>query len=210
MDGGRRDLHSGQSSCAPEIREMSVSEETFLQLIMENPINASILDRLPQLGLRQCYLTAGCLFQTVWNLRSGHPPQAMIKDYDVFYFDDGDLSWEAEDAVIRHGSVLFQDLGVSIDLKNQARVHLWYEERFGVPCPRLTSATDGIDRYLISCTCIGINAATGELYAPNGLQETWDGHLRINPKNHQTGRFMTKAKDYQARWPWLTVHPWAE
>jgi hypothetical protein len=81
---------------------------------MENPINAAILERLPQLRLEQCYLTAGCLFQTVWNQRSGYEPQAMIKDYDVFYFDESDLSWKAEDAVIQRANVLFQDLGISV------------------------------------------------------------------------------------------------
>jgi hypothetical protein len=88
---------------------MLVSAETFTRAVMANPINAVILERLPQLGLQQCYLTAGCLFQTVWNQRSGYTPQAMVKDYDVFYFDESDASWEAEDAVIQKGKVLFQD-----------------------------------------------------------------------------------------------------
>jgi hypothetical protein len=184
---------------------MPVSEATFIRSVMANPFNVAILERLPRLGLGQCYLTAGCLFQTIWNQRSGSPPHAMIKDYDVFYFDDSDLSWEAEDAVIQQANALFQDLGVQVDIKNQARVHLWYEQRFGRPCPRLRSSKDGIDRYLISCTCIGI-AATGELYAPNGLREVREGVLRSNPKNPQPDRFLSKAKDYQARWPWLTIH----
>jgi hypothetical protein len=61
----------------------------------------------------------------------------MIKDYDVFYFDDEDLSWEAEDTVIQRSKVLFEDLDVAIEIKNQARVHLWYEQRFGCSYPRL-------------------------------------------------------------------------
>jgi hypothetical protein len=60
------------------------------------------------------FLTAGCLFQAVWNLRSGKAAHADIKDYDIFYFDDGDLSWDAEDAVIREASALLGDLQVSI------------------------------------------------------------------------------------------------
>jgi hypothetical protein len=53
-----------------------------------------------------------------------------VKDYDVFYFDE-DLSWEAEDAVIQHLGVLTNDLGVTVEIRNQARVHLWYKQRFG-------------------------------------------------------------------------------
>ena len=128
-----------------------------------------------------------------------------VKDYDVLYFDDHDLSWEAEDAVIQLVRMLTVDLGVTVEIKNQARVHLWYERRFGSPYPQLGSTRDGIDRYLVSCTCVGINVASGELYAPNGLQDLHDGILRINPHNRHPGLFRQKALDYRVRWPWLTV-----
>ncbi|MBF9232593.1 nucleotidyltransferase family protein [Microvirga alba] len=184
---------------------MLVSAETFIERAMENPVNAAIVERLPKLGLRQCFLTAGCLFQTIWNQRSGCPLQSAIKDYDVFYFDDTDLSWDAEDAVVQQTKALFSDLGVAVEVKNQARVHLWYEQRFGHSYPRLQSAKDGIDHYLISCTCVGIDIHTGDLYAPNGLQDLWDGVLKMNPMNPRPDLFQRKAEDYQARWPWLTI-----
>jgi len=152
---------------------------------------------------------ACCLFQTAWNYRSGAPLMARIKDYDVFYFDDADLSWEAEDAVIGRVNAatadLCAELGAVVEVKNQARVHLWYEKRFGTPCPRLTAATEGIDRYLAAGLRLGIDAATGELYAPGGVEEAWRGILRINQHNPVPDRFREKAQDYQQRWPWLTI-----
>jgi hypothetical protein len=184
---------------------MPISNETFVDATMQNPANVVIIERLRDLGLPQCFLTAGCLFQTVWNLRSGRPPQAAIKDYDIFYFDDSDLSWDAEDAAIQQAKALLSDLQVSIEVKNQARVHLWYEERFGGSYPRLQSATDGIDHFLISATCVGIAVSTGELYAPNGVQAAWDGILAINPKNPRPDLFRKKAGDFLRRWPWLTI-----
>lgn len=184
---------------------MTITAGAFADIALSNPANAEILQRLPGLGLPQATLTAGCLFQAVWNRRSGRPVAADIKDYDVFYFDDGDLSWEAEDAVIRRAEALFADLGVTVEVRNQARVHLWYRQRFGGDYPRLVSATDGIDRYLVACTCIGIDAATGDLYAPNGLAQIWDGVLAINPKNRRPDLFRQKAEHYRARWPWLTI-----
>jgi len=182
-----------------------LSPQRFVDLAMANPCNREIVRRLPELRLPQCFLTAGCVFQTVWNGRSGQAAQASIRDYDVFYFDDSDLSWEAEDAVIRAAGVLFADLGVPVEIRNQARVHLWYGQRFGGAYPKLRSARDGIDRYLIRCTCIGIDIATGALHAPNGLQEMWDGILRINPRNPRPDLFRCKAEAYRARWPWLTI-----
>ena len=171
---------------------------------MANPINAQITSRLPSLGLSQCMLTAGCLFQAVWNHQSHRPSAWGVKDYDVFYFDN-DLSWEAENAVIDSAQRLFQDLDVNVDIKNQARVHLWYGQRFGRPYPQLQSVKDGIDRYLIAGTCIGLDAETGEVYAPYGLTDVEQGVLRINPKNHQPDLFEQKAESYQTRWPWLRI-----
>lgn len=183
---------------------MTLTVETFLELAMANPINAEITARLPALGVNQCMLTAGCLFQAVWNHQSNLPADQGVKDYDVFYFDP-DLSWEAEDAVIRAAQRLFEDLEVEIEVKNQARVHLWYGQRFGRAYPRLQSAKDGIDRYLIAGTCIGLEVATGEVYAPYGLSDIEEGLLRINPVNHQPDLYEQKARSYQARWPFLRL-----
>lgn len=127
-----------------------------------------------------------------------------VKDYDVFYFDS-DLSWDAENEVINSAQRLFQDLEVNVEIKNQARVHLWYRQRFGADYPQLQSAKDGVDRYLVSGTCIGLDIETGEVYAPNGLTDTEQGFLRINPKNPKPDLFDQKAKSYQARWPWLRI-----
>jgi len=171
---------------------------------LENRANAEILRRLPALGLPQAYLVAGCLYQAVWNRQARRPVAADIKDYDVFYFDP-DTSWAAEDRAIRRAADLFADLGVTVELKNQARVHLWYAERFGTGYPALTSTEDGIGRYLVACTCIGIRAEDGALYAPYGLAELWDGVLRMNPANPRPALFQAKAESYRARWPWLRI-----
>src|SRR5476651_2707925 len=104
---------------------MTLTVERFIGIAMANPINAEIISRLPSLGLNQCMLTAGCLFQAVWNHQAQRPLDSSVKDYDVFYFDN-DLSWEAENEVIKATQRLFDDLKVNVEIKNQARVHLWY------------------------------------------------------------------------------------
>jgi len=184
---------------------MPRSAEEFIETAKQNDVNTEILKRLPPLDLPQCYLTAGCLFQTAWNQISGQPPDWGVKDYDIFYFDPADLSWEAEDAVIRQTESLLTDLNVTIEVKNQARVHLWYQNRFNAAYPQLSSSRDGIDRYLVACTCIGIDVATGELYAPYGLDDVYDGLLRVNPLNSQPLLFQQKAEHYRKRWPWLRI-----
>lgn len=181
------------------------AEQALIDAAMDDPVNAALLRRLPALGLRDGFLVAGCLFQAAWNRASGRPPGWGVKDYDVFYFDGTDLSWEAEDAVIKRAGLALPDLAATVEIKNQARVHLWYGQRFAAPYPRLQSSRDGIDRYLVACTCVGIELSTGCLYAPNGLDELHAGILRMNPANPQPALFQAKALGYQARWPWLRI-----
>lgn len=52
---------------------------------------------------------------------------------------------------------------------------------------------------------VAIDVASGELYAPFGLDELERGVLRCNPLTPQPELFVRKAESYRARWPWLTL-----
>ena len=182
-----------------------LTEKEFLRVIKSNSMNVALLERLPELELPNCYLTAGCLFQTVWNHKSGCSLEWGIKDFDVFYCDNRDLSWEAENQAIQEAERIFSDLEVSVEIRNQARVHLWYESRFGHSIKPLISAEAGMDSFLISCTCVGINVSTGKVYAPDGFEDMWNGILRLNPANPKRALYKAKATSYLERWPWLTI-----
>ena len=179
----------------------------FLQDILSNRHNRTILDRWDRLALPDGWLVAGCLFQSVWNRCSGRPAEAQIKDYDLFYFDASDLSAEAETAVQARVDAVIPDLGITVEAKNQARVHTWYPEWFGHPYPALHSSRDGIDRFLVPATCVGVRPAGDgyEVYAPNGLALVYEGHLTPNPLVPHRALFEAKARSYQSRWPWLRI-----
>ena len=97
---------------------------------------AQVLARAAAVDLPGWHLVAGCLYQTVWNVVTGQPPEAGILDYDLAYFDGAGLSWDAEDAVIRAGQTVFAGLPAPAQIRNQARVHLWYEQKFGTRARR--------------------------------------------------------------------------
>jgi hypothetical protein len=177
--------------------------DRFSADVMANQNNRVILERWESLALPDGWLVAGCLFQTVWNLRVARPAEADIKDYDLFYFDDSDLSGEAERKVQAHVDEILSDLGVSVEVSNQARVHIWYESHFGRPYPALHSTCEGIDRFLMPATCVGISP--GEIYAPNGLEMLYEGVLTANPLTPYTDLFEAKAASYLERWPWLRI-----
>lgn len=181
--------------------------QRFLADIRSNRYNGAILDAWDDLALPDGWLVAGCLFQTVWNLESGRSPVAGIRDYDIFYFDAGDLSAEAESRVQARVDRVLGRLRVPIEVKNQARVHLWYEEHFGYPYQELASSKQGIDRFLVPATCVGVRKAAGEyeVYVPNGLAILYAGLLTPNPLVPHLHLFREKAASYRSRWEWLQV-----
>jgi hypothetical protein len=177
--------------------------QELLQLINRNRINACILSRWAKLELPNAWLVAGCLFQTVWNLQSGQAAEAGIKDYDLFYFDPSDLSADGQRSAQAHADALYADLGVTLEVANQARVHLWYPEHFGRPCPQLQSAEEGIARFLMLECCVGVRP--GLCHAPHGIDGLFAGTLTANPVTPYPELFAAKAESYRARWPWLSV-----
>lgn len=184
-------------------------QRRFVSETLQNPYNAAILERLPLLALPDAWLVAGCLFQTVWNLQAGLPPTAHIKDYDLFYFDASDLSEAAEQQVQARVTDLFADLPIIVEAKNQARVHLWYEQWFGHPYSALRSSRHGIERFLVPCTCVGLQPGAKDespvLHAPYGLEELYAGILRPNPQCPHLPLFQAKAQSYRGRWHWLVI-----
>ncbi len=175
--------------------------DRFRADVLANRNNRAILERWDVLNLPDSWLVAGCLFQTVWNLQAGRAPEADIKDYDLFYFDPADLTENGEQDVQAQVDELFADLGVPIEVANQARVHTWYESYFGHPYPALHSAREGIDRFLMPATCVGIRPDA--VYAPNGLEILYEGVLNSNPLTPFPDLFEQKAASYRARWPSL-------
>ncbi|HEY8060463.1 MAG TPA: nucleotidyltransferase family protein, partial [Acidimicrobiales bacterium] len=166
-----------------------------------------MLDRLDELTLPDGHLAAGCLFQTVWNVLDGQDPQHGIGDYDVIYFDDADLSWDAEDEVIQRCATAFADLPIEVEVRNQARVHLWYEDHFGVPYSPLRSCTEAIDRYAAQACRYGIHPEDGSwsVYAPVGYDDLFAMVVRPNPVVAPREVYQAKAARWQALWPRLRI-----
>lgn len=165
------------------------------------------MDELFRLALPDAWLVSGCLVQTVWNTLTGRETGYGIADYDVFYFDP-DTSWEAEDEVIRRVRSALAAHGAEIEARNQARVHLWYPGKHGLPYPPLRSSTAGIDRFLTKNTRIGIRRAGDgyDVYAPDGFADAAGMIVRPNRgPNFSAASYAKKAARWKALWPEVTV-----
>lgn len=180
-------------------------------VLSRNEILTDVMTRAATMELPGWYVTAGCLFQTVWNVVTDRPPTSGIKDYDIFYFDGTDLSWEAKDAAIKAGQEIFAGLPAEVEIRNEARVHLWYEQKFGVPCPPHESTEAAIDSFAATTCCLGVRLeADGgwRIYAPHGLSDVFNLVVRPNPILAPREVYETKAARWKDEWPELTVLPW--
>ena len=180
-----------------------MTSNEFIVAALRNPVNQAIAAELSRIRLPDAWIVAGCLSQTVWNVLTGRTIDYGISDYDVFYFDP-DSSWQAENAVIRDVQARLAHLQAIVEVRNQARVHLWYPDKHGLSYPPLRSSTEGIDRFLTQNTKIGLRRHGGSyaVYAPHGFADIANMIVRPNRgPNFSIENYLTKAKRWKALWP---------
>jgi hypothetical protein len=171
-----------------------------------------LLKRFEEIMLPDNWLVAGCIAQTVWNLGCGQPAEYGLKDVDLIYFDEQDLSAATEASHERRLRALFRDLPIKLDVKNEARVYIWYEERFGYAIKPYLSSPDAIATFPTTATAIGVRRMRGEFECctPFGLDDLF--HLVVRPNKRQITRAVYEAKveRWRSIWPRLTILPWDE
>jgi len=185
-------------------------EEALRSILSRSPLVAAVVDRWPAIDLPDCWLVAGCLAQTVWNDALGLPPTHGIADIDLVYFDAGNLSEEAEAVQAARIRSLFADLGPWIDVKNEARVHLWYAAKFGNDLAPYVSTQDAITTFPTTATAVGVQPRTDGLhvFAPYGLSDLLGLIVRPNKKQITQAIYDAKVKKWHARWPDLRIVAW--
>lgn len=118
------------------------------QIVRAAPSLMQVLRTIRDLDLADWLVMSGAVYQAVLNHLTGRAPDYGIKDYDLGYFDASDLSYEAEDVVIRRVAAAFDEpLRRMVEVRNQARVHLWFENHFGEPYTPLSCTADALQRF---------------------------------------------------------------
>lgn len=192
----------------PRIRQRRAAQQ-FLKHILLNRFISEILQAIPDLGVG-AWLTAGCLVQTSWNVQSGRRPHDGIDDYDLIYFDP-DVSWESEDIVIKRAAAVFGHLPICVQVRNQARVPLWYGSKFSIDYPPVRAAEHAVLRFPSRTTAIAVTRfAKGDygFYAPFGFRDALKRRVRPNFRLPLETVYATKAARWQREWPELSVEPW--
>lgn len=183
----------------------------FFEIIWSDPLVRAVLNRAAEAALPNWLVVSGVLYNTVWNHLTGKPSGYGIKDVDLFYFDSDDLSYEAEDREIVRTKPHFADLPRPVEIRNQARVHLWYPERYGQPCPAYRSAQDSLQNFASKTHAVGVRAVAGgclELIAPFGLDDLFSFRMTPNRALENCCTHTEKAERAKWLWPEVTVVPW--
>jgi len=178
--------------------------------LRENRSLSEIVERFDEIVLPDGWLVAGAIAQTVWNLSGGYPAERGIKDADIVYYDAADLSAETEAAHEARLRALFAHLPIKLDVKNEARVHLWYEKVFGYPIVAYISAASAIASFPTTATSIGVRRfADGfECCAPFGLDDLFGLVVRPNRAQITAPIYEAKVARWRLLWPHLTFLPW--
>ncbi len=189
-----------------------MADENKVQLtegLLSNDFLVECLERVSSLALPDWYLGAGCISQTIWNIAHGNPPSAHILDYDLVYFDP-DQSQEKERAIEDNVRQTLMDLPIDVDVKNQARVHRWYPDRFGYNIQPYSSMEEAIATWPTTATSVGVRLTQGtiELCAPFGTQDLLNQIVRANRVQVTREIFELKAARWKDTWPALEVVPW--
>lgn len=188
-------------------------QDAFLDIISNSALLSDVLQRAQQLNLPDWYIVSGAVYNLVWNVLTGRPEIHAIKDIDLFYYDASDLSYEAEDRIIKAGDEVFSGVTLPVEIRNQARVHLWYEKHFGLVCPPLQSSKNSIERFASKTHAVGIRLEPDgklDFYAPFGLDDIFSLRMTPNPVADNRETHHVKSLRAQKNWPEVTVVPWPE
>jgi hypothetical protein len=190
--------------------EASESElrERLTAIVRATPPLMQVLSGARHLCLRDWLLFSGAVYQPVLNHLTGRALDYGIKDYDLGYFDASDLSYEAEDVVIRRVKATFDEpLRSMVEVRNQARVHLWFEAKFGEAYGPLSSTAQALERFASATFAVGVRLESDDrlhIEAPFGLADLFALRLRPNPRRKTVG-FARASADVRRRWPEVVV-----
>jgi len=94
-------------------------------------------------------------------------------------------------------------------MRNQARVHLWFEQKFGEPYAPLARTDEALTRFVCPAFAVGVRLEhddTLTISAPFGLVDLFTMRLRRNPTRPISDTaFARVTAAAQARWPEVEI-----
>lgn len=196
-----------------QYKSLYEQNEKMISILKKNTYLMDVLDYIETLKLPNYYIAAGCIFQTVWNYYDQKVLNYNIKDIDVIYYDNTDLSVEKDIKYYNLINDFCKNKGYKyeIDVSNEARMHLWKKEKFNIDVEPYKCSEDAIDKWIATVHAIGITKENGEIkiYAPYGLSDIYSKTIRpIKHKYNTKEIYYKKASSWNERFDNLNIVEW--
>ena len=187
---------------------MSGLETRLVEIVRADPGLMHVLGVVRSQTLPDWRVFSGAIYQSVWNALTGRPAGYGVRDYDVGYYDP-DTSWDAEDVVIKRVAAAFEPpIRDIVEVRNQARVPLWFPAHFGEPYDPLSGTDEALGRFVAPAFAIGVRLEADDsisVAAPLGLDDMFGLVLRPNPNRGVAKDWPRVVDRALARWPELTI-----
>jgi len=187
---------------------MSGLETRLVEIVRADPGLMHVLGVVRSQTLPDWRVFSGAVYQSVWNALTGRPAGYGVRDYDVGYYDP-DTSWDAEDVVIKRVAAAFEPpIRDVVEVRNQARVPLWFPAHFGEPYDPLSGTDEALGRFVAPAFAIGVRLEADDsisVAAPLGLDDMFGLVLRPNPNRGVAKDWPRVVDRALARWPELTI-----
>lgn len=188
--------------------------DILIYILKKNKELMEMLDYIAELKLPNFYIAAGSIFQTVWNYYDGKELNYGIKDIDIIYFDNNDISIEKD---LEYYNIIKnyakkRNLNYEIDVSNEARMHLWkMEQSQGNNLKPYKNSEDAISKWIATIHAIGITKENNQIkvYAPYGLSDIFSKTIRpIKHNGNSKELYNKKVSSWNKRFKGLTIIEW--
>lgn len=204
------EIYIGESMQYKSIKEQN---EIIISILKRNKELMSILTYVEKLKLPNFYISAGSIFQTVWNYYDNKPLNYGIKDIDIIYFNKKDLSVDTDLMYYRKVKAFAdkQKYNYEIDVSNEARMHIMHKEKYNNIIEPYISSEDAINKWIATVHSIGITKINDEIkiYAPYGLSDIFNRTIRpIKHKDNSKELYDKKVNSWKERFDNLNIIEW--
>lgn len=187
---------------------MSDLNARLVGIVRADPGLMHVLKGVRDQDLPDWRIFSGAVYQSVWNALTGRPAGYGVRDYDVGYYDP-DTSWDAEDVIIKRVAAAFDEpFRSTVEVRNQARVPIWFPAHFGEPYDPLSGTDEALERFVAPAFAIGVRLEADDsisVAAPFGLDDIFALILRPNPRRGLAKDWPRVVERARARWPELTI-----
>jgi hypothetical protein len=158
-------------------------------------------------------IAAGAIRDAVWDDLHGRPLTTPPRDLDLGFFDPDDLTPERDAEV--EAALRRRAPDLPWDAKNQAAVHLWYPDRFGIEVQPFRATAEAIATFPETASCVGVRLLPDDeilVVAPHGLDDLFGCVCRHNPTRVPAAYYATRVaeKGWRTRWPELRYAPYGD